>query len=229
MRLLARIGFVVGGLLPALPAFAQVPHHAPASAPVAARNADGDYVIPTGVSVSAAEAPAMEAQLRRLGPPQPVSQGQVVQGQPVMIVSGGSAPGRAVATDAPGYAGQMMPGEPEPIGVMRTNYATAPSPAAASAMRPGMPPQGATPFNPMMGRHGVPMNPGMGAAPYLPSSPANPRPRIFAHLFGLEGIGNAMRDRREARLEARKKQEMIQMYQNSRVDEVPASAVYGIR
>jgi hypothetical protein len=196
---------------------------------------NGEYTVPTGVMVSPKDAPAVEAQLRKLGPPQVVSETVIIDGkavpyngQTIMLGSSGSAPGRAVATDAPAGYATVASGEPEPIGVMRTGYGMQPG-----AMQPGMmsPAQmgrpGSSPYNPMMGRHGVPVPASIGSAPFLPSSPT-PKPHVFAHLFGLDGITNAMRDRREARAEARKRREILQMYTESgRVDEVPAEAVYG--
>lgn len=261
MRRLARLSLAVGGLSLALPLFANAQQPAPPlvapSAPIltpdevsklpsARQTSAGEYAMPTGVVVSEKDSKAMEAQIRRLGPPHVVSQGTVVQGQPMMApgqaMSAAGAPGRAVVTDAPAGYASTAPGEPAPIGVMRTNYNNAPvgTPAAGMGMAPGMGmgmgpghgagPQGSSPLNPMMSRHGMPNSPmGGGSSPFLPSS-ATPRPRVLAHLFGFEGIGNAMRDSREARIEARRRRDILKTYNGGNgAEEVPASAVYNGR
>lgn len=218
MRILARLCLAAGGLTLALSASASA--QAPAPHPAS----QGEYSVPTGVVVTGKNSREVEAQLRRLGPPQVVSETVVIDGQTYVSHPSGSAPGRAVVSDAPGFQ-MAMPGEPEPVGVMRTNYANS-NPGMVPPAMMGAP--GSSPFNPAMGRHGVASGPGAGSAPFLPPSSPNPRPRVIAHLFGLEGIGNMFRDAREAKIEARKRKEILSDYYASRkVDELPASAVYG--
>ncbi len=125
-----------------------------------------------------------------------------------------AAPGRAVASDAaPGRAMVADAAEPEPIGVMRTTFSPAGTPAA-----PGMPARPAAPM----------AQP--ARSPFLSDAPA-PRPHILAHLFGVAAIDRDAREVLGTRDRRKKEAHAATAYGDptSKVDELPASMVYGRR
>ncbi len=118
-----------------------------------------------------------------------------------------SAPGRAVATDtAPGHAA-VAAGDPEPIGVMQTNYmANAP----------------AKPVQPVM-----PYKPGAGT-PYL-GEQSDSKPHILGHLFGFTEMKYDLQDKMDEGNKKKKAKHAAISYDpgDGKVQELPASMVYG--
>ncbi len=122
------------------------------------------------------------------------------------------APGRAVASDkAPGRA-VVSAGEPEPIGVMRTNY-TASAPAAGAVAAPG---------------RATVQNGSVGHTPFMSPTPES-TPHILGHLFGFAEIRNDFQDWRESRGKRKRDSHAAIPYgiDGSKVEELPASMVYG--
>lgn len=132
----------------------------------------------------------------------------------------GEAPGHASvgprATAGPAMAGGPATGEPEPMGVMQTNY-NAGGPAPMSG---GM--AASAPGRASVGGSGGGATPGQ-AGPIRP--PVHNRPRVLGHLLGLPSFG-----RLSAEEMARKQSAHAAIrYDNAAptVNELPASMVYG--
>ncbi len=119
-------------------------------------------------------------------------------------------PGRAVATDAmPGRA-VVAAGDPEPIGVMQTNYtAHAPVGAAAKPVAPTMPAQ-----------------PGRG--PFL-GEQRETKPHILGHLFGISAMERDWQDKLEERSRKKREKHAAISYDTneSKVQELPSAMVFG--
>ena len=129
--------------------------------------------------------------------------------------------GRAVASDAaPGHA-VAEAGEPEPIGVMQTNFRQN---AGPSGMPAGMAGASGAPS-------AMPAAPaGPGRAPFL-SDTGEARPYILAHFFGLSAMHRDIQDAREMKVRRKREAHAAISYgtTSGTVDEVPASAVFGKR
>ncbi len=146
--------------------------------------------------------PACQAQLDRTG--------SVVISEvagPAVVVSEGApgAPGRAMVSDA----GMVAPGDPAPIGEMRTSYEMARPGVASTATAPKPAP--------------VRMAP--ASAPFLP--PSRPtRVPVISHLLGFGDIG---KERREAKARAKMESHASIAYgpNGEAPTDVPASVVFG--
>jgi hypothetical protein len=128
----------------------------------------------------------------------------------VTMVSPGGAPGVAVASDAaPGHA-VADSAEPEPIGLMKTNYSQAgPGGAARSAPQPVMPA-------------------GPGSTPFIPQADEHD-PHVLSHLFGFSAWHRDIKNKMEAK-ERRKREAHAAISYDSTPEkptELPASAVFG--
>ncbi len=160
-------------------------------------------------------------------PPSPIPDGAIVsveecttcQSAPIvsgpMIVQGGNAPGHAVVGGAAsGYAvvgGEAPSAEPTPIGEFNPRLASSVPPAAAG--RPGTMDRSLTPT-------------GMAPNPIRPKTHNDPR--VISHLLGLSDL----RPRRRAARQAQEREEHAKITYgptNGRVNEVPASVIYGGR
>jgi hypothetical protein len=119
-------------------------------------------------------------------------------------------PGRAVATDAmPGRA-VVAAGDPEPIGVMQTNYsANVPAGAAAKPAAPAMPAQ-----------------PGRG--PFL-GEQHETKPHILGHLFGFSAMQRDWQDKWEEQGRKKREKHAAVSYDSneSKVQELPSTMVFG--
>ncbi len=144
-------------------------------------------------------------------------------GQVTVITQNGAptAPGRAVASDAAPAPGLVQAGEPEPIGVMRTNYSV-PTAGSPAPMAPGR----------------AVVNGGPAAGPAAPAvanftpyqhASAEGSPHIIGHLFGLAPMRNDFRDWMMSRTRNKKDAHAAIPYGStgSQVEELPASMVYG--
>ena len=160
-------------------------------------------------------------------PPSAIPDGAIVSGEECTtcrsapMVSGpmtfqdGSAPGHAVVGGAAsGYAvvgGEVPPGEPTPIGAINPGLASNIPPAAAG--RPGT------------------MDPSLTPTSMAPN-PIRPKmhndPRVVSHLLGLPDLG---RGRRAAQVRKEREAHAKISYgpTNARVNDVPASLIYGGR
>jgi hypothetical protein len=131
----------------------------------------------------------------------------ITPGAPTVVAG---TPGRAVATDAmPGHAVAAV-GEPEPIGVMRTNYsANAPAGAAARPAQPVMPAE-----------------PGKG--PYL-GEQREAKPHILGHLFGFSVMERDLHDKLGEKDRKKREKHAAISYESTdgKVQELPAAMVYG--
>jgi hypothetical protein len=133
-------------------------------------------------------------------------------GTPVTAVaSSGTAPGRAVVSDAAPGRAVVAAGEPEPIGVMRTNYA-ATTPVAAARM----PQATAVP---------VPANSG----PYLGHDKDTSNPHVLGHLFGLSAWHRDIQNKLSEKERRRREKHAALSYEpaDGKVTDLPASMVYG--
>ena len=171
-------------------------------------------VLPPGATI---QGPVSAAQVS----PCAVCQGNGVVSGPVMMANG-SAPGYAVVdgqgmmadANAPGYAvvgGDATGPEPSPIGVSRSGQ----DPRMA-AMRPQ---PGAGAYDPSVVPTSIP--PAQDAV----AGPGHNRPHIIGHLLGLPTIG-ALRRERESK-ERQKHAAIAYDQPGQKVDELPASMVYG--
>lgn len=127
---------------------------------------------------------------------------------PTMVVA--AAPGRAVATDAAPGRAIVASGEPEPIGVMRTNYAgSAPAGAKAKPAQPAMPAQ-------------------PGRAPFL-GEQHETKPHILGQLFGITPMSNDLHDKMNEGARRKRERHAAISYDASdaKVQELPASMVFG--
>ena len=117
-----------------------------------------------------------------------------------------TAPGRAVATDAPGHA-VAEAGEPMPVGVMRTNY---------MGNAPARPAQPATPMAP-------------GAGPFLGGDQHAPKPHILGHLFGWSEMQYDLQDKMDEANRKKKAKHAAISYDATpgKVQDLPASMVFG--
>jgi hypothetical protein len=128
------------------------------------------------------------------------------------------APGRSVASDAssPTKPGRSLvtSGEPEPIGVMKTNYT--PSASAAPAGMPAAP-----------GR-AVVQSGSAGSAPFMSPTPES-SPHIIGHLFGFSEMANDFQDWRASRGKRKREAHAAIPYgqDGTKVEELPASMVFG--
>ncbi len=130
-------------------------------------------------------------------------------GTPTTAVAA-AQPGRAVATDAmPGRA-VVAAADPEPIGVMQTNY-SARVPAGAMA-KPAVP--------------AMPAQPGRG--PFL-GEQHETKPHVLGHLFGFSAMQRDWQDKWEEKGRKKREKHAAISYDSneSKVQELPASAVYG--
>jgi hypothetical protein len=138
-------------------------------------------------------------------------------GEVVFVTPGSTAPtlaaakpGRAVATDAmPGHA-VAAAGDPEPIGVMQTNYtANAPAGAMAKPAAPTMPAQ-----------------PGRG--PFL-GEQHETKPHVIGHLFGFSAMQRDMQDKWEEKARKKREKHAAISYDSneSKVQELPSTMVFG--
>ncbi len=122
-----------------------------------------------------------------------------------------STPGRAVATDsAPGRA-VVAAGEPEPIGVMQTNYsANVPAGARAKPAPPAMPYRAG------------------GGTPVL-GEQHETKPHILGHLFGFSEMKYDLQDKMEEGNRKKKQKHAAISYDSTegKVQELPASMVFG--
>ncbi len=159
-----------------------------------------------------------------LAPGETIVSGPTIVSERVVSVSDPQAPGHAVVggEDMAGYAvvgGQPGPqADPTPIGVARGAYgATAADPrmAQAAMRRPG-----AGAFDPAVMPTSIP------AAPTPMSGPGHNRPHVISHIFGIPKFGHLHQERAD-----RKRQEhaAISYGDGSKVNELPASMVYGRR
>ncbi len=125
------------------------------------------------------------------------------------VVAG--TPGRAVATDAmPGRA-VVAAGDPEPIGVMQTNYsANVPAGAAAKPAAPAMPAQ-----------------PGRG--PYLGAQHDSSNPYVIGHLFGFSAMHRDWQDKLAEKDRKKREKHAAISYDSdqSKVEELPSTMVFG--
>jgi hypothetical protein len=161
------------------------------------------------------------------GGPPIAAGGTIVSGPVVMnqhVVPGDpNAPGYAVVggpEGAPGYAmadGGANGVDPTPIGVARGAQGAMADPRMAAAM----PRPGAGSYDPAVMPTSVPPPP----APM--SGPGHNRPHIISHTFGLPILGKHYKER----VEKRREQHAAVAYgdPNQKVNELPASAVYGQR
>jgi hypothetical protein len=131
----------------------------------------------------------------------------VVTGTPTMVAA--SAPGRAVATDAAPGRAVVAAGEPEPIGVMRTNYSANVPAGAAVPAPPVAPPQ-------------------PGKAPYL-GEQHETKPNILGHLFGFAAMHRDLQDKMDEKNRKKREKHAAISYEPSdgKVEELPAAMVYG--
>jgi hypothetical protein len=145
----------------------------------------------------------------------------VVINQYVVGPADPNAPGYAVVGGpeaAPGYV-MMNAGaagdEPTPIGMARGGQMAMANPGMAAAM----PRPGAGSYDPAVMPTSVP------PPPSPMSGPGHNRPHVISHLFGLPIIGK----HHEERVEKRREQHAAVAYgdPNQKVNELPASAVYG--
>ena len=130
-----------------------------------------------------------------------------------MMVAGPSnpAPPVRVASDAAPGRAVVSGNEPEPIDVMRTNYAANVTPVG----------------QPAPGRAAV-KSASSGRAPFLSPSPES-SPHILGHLFGVSEMRNDFKDWRGARGRQKRDAHAAVRYgpEASRVEELPASMVFG--
>jgi hypothetical protein len=133
-------------------------------------------------------------------------------GQLTMVSPGapGAGGGYAVASDAaPGHA-VADAADPEPIGVMKTNYSNA-GPAGA---RPPAPQQM--------------MPAGPGSTPFMPQADEHD-PHVISHLFGFSAWYRDIKDRMGAKDRRKREAHAAISYDASsdKPTELPASAVFG--
>jgi hypothetical protein len=129
-----------------------------------------------------------------------------VPGTPATTVA--SAPGRAVASDAaPGIA--VAEAEPEPIGVMKTNYSQATRGATAKPAQPAMPV-------------------GPGSSPYAPQTDEH-NPHVISHLFGFSAWQRDWKDMWESKSRSKRAAHAAVSYDAppEKPAYIPASSVYG--
>jgi hypothetical protein len=138
--------------------------------------------------------------------------GQVVSvapGMPAGATMASAAPGRAVATDAAPGRAVVASGEPEPIGVMRTNYSANAPARSAAAPKPPMPHQ-------------------PGHTPFL-GEQHETNPHILGHLFGISAMQRDFQDKLAEPARKKKEKHAAISYEptGGKVEDLPASMVYG--
>jgi hypothetical protein len=133
----------------------------------------------------------------------------VVPGTPTTAMAA-AAPGRAVATDAAPGRAMVAAGEPEPIGVMRTNYA-----GQVPAGSPARPAQAATPVPP-------------GRGPFLGEQHES-KPHILGHLFGFTEMRYDLQDKMDEGNKKKRAKHAAISYDatDGKVQDLPASMVFG--
>lgn len=149
--------------------------------------------------------------------------GPVVVSERIIESGDLNAPGHAVVggpEEAPGMAvvnGGMPAAEPTPIGVARGSLNAPVDPRMAAAM----PRRGPGSYDPAVMPTSVP------AAPAPMNGPGHDRPHIISHMLGLPRLGHHHAEREEKRRE----NHAMEAYgpNNEKVDDLPASMVYGRR
>lgn len=226
MRLRARMSLALFGLALA------VPTAAPAQRPAQPGTSGEPHRHTKGLfgnkrSCTECQVKELAAQGIHIPPPPTIPNGAIVtegecsvcQSAPVvagpMMVQGGGAPGHAVVGGAAsGYAvvgGEVPSAEPTPIGVVKPALASRVPPAAAG--RPGTMDRSLTPTS-------------MAPNPIRPKTHNDPR--VISHLLGISDLGRGRRAARE-RKEREDHARISYGLTNSRVNEVPASVIYGRR
>ena len=227
MRLRARLSLALFGLALAVPtaAWAQRPAN-PAASGGPHRHTKGLFgnkrscnecqvkeLAAQGILVPPPPAPIPDGAIVSQGECMTCQSGPIVSGP--MIVQDGSTPGHAVVGGAaPGYAvvgGEVPSGEPTPIGMVNPSLASSVPPAAAG--RPGTMDRSLTPTS-------------MAPNPIRPKTHNDPR--VISHLLGISDLGRGRRAARE-RKEREDHARISYGPTNSRVNEVPASVIYGRR
>ncbi len=226
MRLCAHLSLALFGLALAVPTVAIAQGHSHGGSPGGPhKHTKGLF----GNKRSCAECQVKELAAKGVHVPPPpaqipdgaiVSEGECTACQSAPMVSGpmtvqGGAPGHAVVGGMEsGYAvvgGEIPTSEPAPIGQFNSGLASSVPPAAAG--RPGTMDRSLTPT-------------GMAPNPIRPKTHNDPR--VISHLLGLSDLN----PRRRAARQAREREEHAKISYgptNGRINEVPASVIYGGR
>lgn len=161
-----------------------------------------------------------------LAPGETIVSGPTVLSERVVSVSDPQAPGHAVVggEDTAGYAvvgGQPGPqADPTPIGVARGAQGAAAAMADPRMAQAAMRRPGAGAFDPAVVPTSIP------PAPTPMSGPGHNRPHVISHIFGIPKFGQLHQERTDKK---RQEHAAISYGDGSKVNELPASMVYGRR